>query len=360
MLSRCLNGQWQRGKNNLKINIEGKSALTRDHVTLSAEKRQHFDEKILQPFYERSNSFETQRAYRRVAREFLQFFQWRHPREIKSDQIRAWRDRLRAQGRKPSTIAVKLAVVRSLYEFLRECGEVATNPAITHQVPPPPAAEGLRGKALQPAEVCQLLAGPNRAEVRGARDYALLLLLVRTGMRVSEACSLTRSSLSWTHGRWQVLIVAKGGRERKLPLPSDVKAAIDEYLKLDKTRRSLQHTDKPSSAIFQPLVNYRTLEFDKGLSPTQAWKIVQRWAKFSGLGKVSPHDLRRTAITRALDQGLNYRQVRMMSGHKSLEMVLRYDHHRDNMELNAINFLDYDNAEVPRRAGTAGGAGKRG
>lgn len=324
------------------------------------EKQKPLAEKIIAPFYERSNSAETQRAYRRTVREFLRHFSRWHPRDIGSAQIGSWRDQLKTAGKKPATITAKLAIVRSFYEYLREIGEVEKNPAATHLVPPPPPAEGLRGKALQPDEVRQLLAGPNRNEVRGARDYALILLLVRTGMRVSEACGLKRSSLSWTHGRWQLCIVAKGGRERKLPLPAEVKTALDEYLKLDKTRRSLQHTDRPESAIFQPLVNYRTLEFDKGLSPTQAWKIVQRWAKFTGLEKVSPHDLRRTAITRALDQGLSYRQVRMMSGHKSLEMVLRYDHHRDNMELNAINFLEYDNDEVPRDAGTAGGAGKHG
>jgi hypothetical protein len=63
------------------------------------------------------------------------------------------------------------------------------------------------------------------------------------------------------------------------------------------------------------------------------------------MGKVSPRDLRRTAITRALDQALSHRQARMMIGRKSLEMVLRYDHHRESKELNAVNFLDY--AEPP-------------
>jgi len=137
----------------------------------------------------------------------------------------------------------------------------------------------------------------------------------------------------------------KGGRERKIPLPKEVKEAIDTYLKLDRDRRRNLHSDGPQAFIFQPVVNYRTLEFDKPLSPTQAWKIVRRWGDYTDVGKVSPHDLRRTAITRALDQGLSHRQVRMMTGHKSLEMVLRYDHHRESMELNAVNFLDY--AEPP-------------
>jgi integrase len=71
-------------------------------------------------------------------------------------------------------------------------------------------------------------------------------------------------------------------------------------------------------------------------------KIVKRWADYSRIGDLSPHDLRRTAITRALDSGLTYRQVQMMSKHKDPETVMRYDHGRENMEQNAVNFLKYD------------------
>jgi integrase/recombinase XerD len=304
-----------------------------------------FPEALLRAFYERSNSAETRRAYARVARAFFQFCGWRPPGEITSESIRDWRDRLKAAGQKPATVRQKLAIVRALFEYLREAGHVTVNPATPRKVPPPAAPEDLRGRALTAKEVRRLLAGPDRSRVEGARDYALLLLLVRTGMRVGEACGLKTSAVVWSHGRWLLRFKVKGGRERKLPLPKEIKEAISDYLELDKPRRSLQRCAGPESALFQPLVNYRTLEFDKGLSATHAWKIVRRWAEFTGLGKVSPHDLRRTAITRALDQGLTHRQVRMMSGHKSLEMVLRYDHQRENLELNAVNFLHY--AEEP-------------
>jgi integrase/recombinase XerD len=303
---------------------------------------ERFPEQHLLAFYERSNSVQTRRAYKRVVREFFRQFQWRHPQDITSEQIRGWRDQLTKARRKAATVSFKLAVVRSLYEYLREEGFVTLNPATVHKVPPPVVSEELRGRALTVEEVRLLLAGPDRSKVEGARDYALLLLLVRTSMRIGEACGLKSSSLVWSHGRWLLRFRVKGGRERKLPIPKDVKTAVDDYLKLDRKRRSLQHTDGPESAIFQPLVNYRTLEFDKPLSTTQAWKIVRKWADFTGIGKVSPHDLRRTAITRALDQGLSYRQVRMMSGHKSVEMVVRYDHQRENLEYNAVNFLDYE------------------
>ena len=55
----------------------------------------------------------------------------------------------------------------------------------------------------------------------------------------------------------------------------------------------------------------------------------------------SPHDPKRMAITCALDQGLSYRQVQMMSGHRDPKTVMRYDHGRENLDQNAVNFLDY-------------------
>jgi integrase len=162
-------------------------------------------------------------------------------------------------------------------------------------------------------------------------------------MRVAEVCGLKLSSIKWNSERWTLKFKVKGGRERTIPLPAEVKRAIDEYLRLDRDRRKILKTDGGNESwIFQPISNYRTLVFDKPLSTTMVWYITRKWGEFSGIGKVSPHDLRRTAITRALDKGLTYRQVQMMSGHKDPKTVMRYDHGRENLEQNAINFIDYE------------------
>ncbi|MFL6211731.1 MAG: tyrosine-type recombinase/integrase [Pyrinomonadaceae bacterium] len=241
-----------------------------------------------------------------------------------------------------STVAFKLSIVRSLFDYLQVGRYVPSNPALAKLVPPPAIPEDLRGRALTAKEVRYLLSGPDREQSDGARDYALLLLMLRTSIRVSEACNLRLSQMKWNHGRWVIKCKVKGGRERTQPIPGEVKQAIDEYLKLDKKRRGLQHSDGPDQFIFQPHTNYRTLEFNKPISSTMAWYIIRKWGRFTGVGKLSPHDLHRTAITRALDQGLSYRQVQMMSGHKDPKTVTRYDHGRENLELNAANFLHYD------------------
>lgn len=300
-----------------------------------------FDPRSALQFSEKSNSEETRRAYR-VVREFFRYVRGAHPRDVKPADVLTWRDSLVRDRRRPATVAFKLSVVRSFFEHLRASGHVALNPGSAKLVPPPQVPQEPAGRALTPKEVRHLLAGPDTSTPEGARDYALLSVLVRLGLRVSEACSLRASSISRSGERWTVRLKVKGGRERVLPLPNDVRAAIDEYLRLDRRRRENLHCGGPEAFVFQPHTNYRMLEFDKPLSARMARNIISRWADFGGVGKVSPHDLRRTAITRALDLGLTYRQVQMMSGHKDPKTVMRYDHGRENLELNAVNFLQYD------------------
>jgi integrase/recombinase XerD len=269
----------------------------------------------------------------------------RHPTLVTPADVLRWRDELMRQKRRAATVAFKLSVVRSLFDYMFVGGYVAANPAATKLVPAPQLSEDLRGRALTAKEVRYLLAGPDRSKPDGARDYTLMLLMLRTALRVSEACSLRASAIKWSHGRWVLKVKVKGGRERSLPLAGDVKKAIEEYLRLDRKRRETLHCGGDDAFIFQPHSNYRTLEFAKPLSATMAWHVVRRWGEFTGVGKLSPHDLRRTAITKALDQGLTYRQVQMMSGHKDPKTVMRYDHHRENLDRSAVNFLSYVETE---------------
>jgi site-specific recombinase XerD len=301
-----------------------------------------FDPRSAAPFVYKSTSEETRRAYRRTLLEFFRFVGMRYPADVTPDDVLRWRDTLRSQRKSAATVSFKLSVIRSFFEHLRAAGAVALNPALTKLVPPPEVSSQPAGRALSSREVRYLLAGPDREKAEGARDYALMLVMLRLSLRVSEVCSLRASSVKWSHGRWTLRCKVKGGREEVWPLPKDVKEAVDEYLRLDRKRREISHSGGDDAYLFQPHVNYRTLEFSKPLSSRMVQKIVARWADYTRLGSVSPHDLRRTAITRALDSGLTYRQVQMMSKHRDPKTVMRYDHGRENLNQNAVNFLVYD------------------
>ncbi len=77
-------------------------------------------------------------------------------------------------------------------------------------------------------------------------------------------------------------------------------------------------------------------------------RTVGRCADYSRLGDLSPHDLRRTVITKALDGGLTYRQVQMMSKHRDPKTVMRYNHGRENLEQSAVNFIGYESRRLRR------------
>ena len=317
-------------------------ALTPEILRDGEVSQRRFDPKSASPFVNKSVSEATRRAYSRSLKEFFQAVGQKHPAEVVPADVLLWRDRLRAQRKKPATVAFKLAVVRSFFEYLRAAGAVALNPASTRLVSPPELPSEPAGRVLSAKEVRYLLSGPDREKPQGARDYALMLVMLRLSLRVSEVCSLRASSIKWSHGRWTLRCKVKGGREEVWPLPKDVKEAIDAYVRLDGERREVMHSGGADAHLFQPVTNYRTLEFSKALSTRMAQKVVKRWADYSRLGDLSPHDLRRTAITRALESGLTYRQVQMMSKHRDPKTVMRYDHRRENLDQSAVNFLGYD------------------
>ena len=300
------------------------------------------------PFINKSISAETRRLYHRTIREFFHFISQQHETLVSPEDVRRWRDHLMTTeekgGRqlKAHTVRLKLSVVRSFFEYLRAFGRITVNPASTKLVPPPPAPEHLSGRALVPKEARNLLASPDRSTAAGARDYALLLLMCRLSLREAEVAALQVSAISWSHGRPIIKFKVKGGRERVLPLPPEVKEAIHAYLKLDRSRRRIAGTDGGEAYLFQPHSNPRTLDYHKPLSTRMIRKMVRRYAEFAGLGHLSPHDLRRTAITRALDLGCSLREVQMMSGHKDIRTLMRYDHGRENLEQNPVNRLHYE------------------
>jgi integrase/recombinase XerD len=305
-----------------------------------AQKR--FDPRTASPFVNKSVSEETRRAYRRALADFFQFVAGKHPTEVVPADVLVWRDYLRSRRNRAATVSFKLSVIRSFFEYLKAGGVVLLNPASTKLVTPPELPTEPAGRALTSKEVRYLLSGPDRSKPEGARDYALMLVMLRLSLRVAEVCALRASSIKWSHGRWTLRCKIKGGREEVWPLPKDVKEAIDAYLKLDARRRAVLHSDEGDTFLFQPHLNYRTLVFDKALSTRMVQNIVKRWANFGGIGDLSPHDLRRTAITRALEIGQTYRQVQMMSKHRDPKTVMRYDHGRENLDQNAVNFLAYD------------------
>ena len=309
----------------------------------SSPPRGPFDLTLARPFIYKSVSEETRAAYTRAIREFFQFLGNLHPAEVTPAHVIDYRDHLRiSKRRKANTVATKLAIVRSFFECLKAGGIIQLNPASTKLVTPPELPTEPRGRALTPKEVRHLLTGPNKNKPEGARDYAMMLIMLRLSLRLAEVSALQVSAIRWSHGRWILRCKVKGGKEETWPLPKDVKEAIDDYLKLDTLRRRTLHSDGPDAFLFQPLVNYRRLVFDKPLSPRMIQKIVARWGEFTGIGRVTPHDLGRTVVTKLLNDGRSYREVQMVTKHKDPKTIMRYNHARENLDSSPVSHLTWD------------------
>lgn len=292
------------------------------------------------PFIRKSVSDQTRAAYKRTINQFFAFTRL-HPTEIAPAHVITWRDHLRHNKRAARTIAQKLAIVRAFFSYLYAAGVITLNPASTKLVSVPEIPARPEGRALTKKEVRYLLAGPDKEKAEGARDYAMLLLMLRLALRVTEVASLHVNSISWSHGRWILKCKIKGGREEKWPLPKDVKQAIDDYLKLDKKRRKIVHSDGEDAYLFQPSKNHRTLIFDKPLSTRHIERIVARWADYVKIGRVTPHDLRRTVLTEMLKIH-SYQEVQKVSKHRDPKTLMTYNHDRDTLENSPVNTFNYD------------------
>jgi site-specific recombinase XerD len=305
------------------------------------------DADLSRSFILKSPSEETRRTYRNTLLEFGRFYEKRNISpmnfsKVTLTDVQVWRDYLIKEGKRPHTVSTKLAIIRSLFEYGRALGVFEHNPASAKLVPPPKKPKHSPGRALSPQEVKSLLSWFKLETLLGARDYALVLVMLRLSLRVSEVCNLKVSSIKWTSGRWVLVVKLKGGREELKPLPKDVKKAIDNYLALDRENRKTMKTNGVDAYLFQADPNKRWFGENNPLSTRHIWHLVKRYSKLAGIGDVSPHDLRRTAITQAFKQRVPIRHIQRMSGHQDLNTLRLYDLDRENLEDNAINELSYD------------------
>lgn len=131
-------------------------------------------------------------------------------------------------GRAVGSAKLIVCALRSLLGWLYVTGQA---PVSLVAAVPSVAGWRLSGlpKGLEPGQLRRLLAGCDRRTPTGLRDYAIMLLLARLGLRAGEVARLGLDDIDWRRG--EITVVGKGGRAERLPLPADVGAAITGYLR---------------------------------------------------------------------------------------------------------------------------------
>lgn len=230
-----------------------------------------------------------------------------------SDVIRAFMSQLRDNNYCKSTVARKLATLRSFYKFLMRRGHVADNPVASVRTP---KQEKRLPKFLEVEQINKLLNNCDTSTLLGARDRAILEMLYSTGIRVSELVALEIEDLDL--GNSVIRVRGKGKKERIIPLGPGAVKAIIHYLDLRRTQ--VTNAKHDPQAMF---IN----KHGQRLSTRSVRRKLDKYLLEAGLDlSVSPHTLRHSFATHMLQQGADLRSVQQLLGHQSLSTTQIYTH----------------------------------
>lgn len=235
------------------------------------------------------------------------------PATITAVELRGFLSALHEAGFAKTSIARKLASLRSFYRYGQREGWAASNPARALRNP-------RKGRSLPhfltTEEIGKLLAAPPADSPMGLRDRAILETLYSAGLRVSELVGLCDGDVDMGQGVLRVR--GKGRRERLSPLGSYAIRALEAWLKHRKIAKG--EPQGREAPIF-------TNRFGTRLTVRSVGRMLEKYLRETGLDRrTSPHTLRHSFATHLLDRGADIRSVQELLGHKSLVTTQIYTH----------------------------------
>jgi integrase/recombinase XerD len=165
-------------------------------------------------------------------------------------------------------------------------------------------------RGISRAEARVLLDSCDRRCALGRRDYALIVLLLRLGLRRGEIARLTLDDIDWRAG--ELVICGKGGREDRLPLPADVGAAIAAYLRRGRPASDRREVFLQARAPYMPIA-----------AGTVA-STVRRACRRAGIAEIGSHRLRHTAACEMVSAGVPIVRIGQVLRHRSLQSTAIY------------------------------------
>jgi site-specific recombinase XerD len=266
----------------------------------------------------------TARAYRRDLRDFFVFLDSGDVDALAAARRHVDLYRHTLTGA-PSSRARKLAAVSSFYSYAMDTGVLPANPARLVRRPRVDTDHSST-QGLTKDQAREFLVA---AQQDGPRSHAIAALLIFTGIRISEALSALHSDIQHDAGHRVLVVTRKGGKRQKIVLPAPVLEALAAYLGSSATQGTEIATADAVSAN-APLFTTST---GKPWSQSEAFRTVQRLARVAGIdGHVSPHSLRHTHATLALDAGVQLADLQDSMGHADPRTTRRYDRARGRLE----------------------------
>ena len=228
-----------------------------------------------------------------------------------------YRSYLLAGGLSSASINLRLTPVRRLAREMAENGWL--EPAVAAAIERVRGVERRGNRAgnwLTKEQANQLLNAPDPRTLLGKRDRAVLALLVGCGLRRAEVVGLGYEDLQQRDARWVLPdLLGKGGRTRTVTVPAGVKARIDLWTAAAGIREG---------RLFRPVTKGGKLRGEAIRDEKAIWRVVVRYAAETELGKLAPHDLRRTCAKLCRRAGGDLEQIQLLLGHASVQTTERY------------------------------------
>ncbi|MGH3009653.1 MAG: tyrosine recombinase [Gaiellaceae bacterium] len=261
------------------------------------------------------------RTVEAYGRDLAHFSAWlgqsggRSPTRANADDLAAYVAQLRADGLAATTIARRIAAIRSFFRHQVLLGAREDNPAAQVELP---KRRRTLPRTLSPGEVERLLDAAAGTTPRAMRDRALTELLYGAGLRVSEAVSLDRQAVDLENKL--VRCIGKGNKERVVPIGREAVDSLRRYL-----AHGRPHLDKRHRPDL--FLNAR----GGALTRAGVFLILRKLAAKAGLepDRVHPHLLRHSFATHLLEGGADLRAVQEMLGHADLATTELYTHVSD-------------------------------
>jgi len=264
--------------------------------------------------YERNASPLTIKSYKIDLNQLAEFLEEKNIplRRIDNVILRGFLARLHEKKNKKSTVARKLAAVRSFFQFCMKKKWLEDNPA---KVVATPKQDKYIPSFLSEDEMANFLDLPQSNRALDLRDKAILELLYATGIRVSELIGINFEDVSFEERL--IRVRGKGKKERILPFGRKAEESLVDYLRV---RSSINKGRIDCEALF---LNYR----GQRLSSRSVERITDRYIRFSALRrKISPHSLRHSFASHLLSRGADLRVIQELLGHESLATTQKYTH----------------------------------
>ncbi|MEK6674207.1 MAG: site-specific tyrosine recombinase/integron integrase [Planctomycetota bacterium] len=234
-------------------------------------------------------------------------------RDVDTEQIKLFLSFLGEQSYSKSTVARKLATLRSFYKFCMRRGYIKIHPLATIRTP---KQEKRLPRYLELEEITKLLSTPDDGSLLGARDKAMFEVLFSTGLRVSELVDLNFTDMDFV--AQNIRVRGKGKKQRTTPIGATALAATQRYLELRRT--------DPRSGGFDQAALFVN-KHGQRLSTRSVRRKLDKYLSECGLDpSISPHTLRHSFATHMLNNGADLRSVQELLGHQSLSTTQVYTH----------------------------------